>query len=47
MAATFVRDYNIELVDKEKEWKWKAYFTVVPHSWPVYVFKAEGFLEDF
>lgn len=46
MAATFVRDYNIELVDNEKEWKWKAYFTVVPHSWPVYVFKAEGILED-
>lgn len=45
MAATFIRDYDIELVDKEKEWSWKAYFTVVPHSWPVYVSKVEIGLE--
>lgn len=37
IAATIVRDYKISQVDPDKEWEWKAYFTVVPHSWPVYV----------
>ncbi|KAF4974568.1 hypothetical protein FZEAL_8540 [Fusarium zealandicum] len=37
IAATLIRDYDIQQVDKKQEWKWKAYFTVVPHSWPVFV----------
>ncbi|KAK7915176.1 hypothetical protein PG985_012879 [Apiospora marii] len=40
IAATIVRDYSIRQVNPEKEWEWKAYFTVVPHSWPVYISKA-------
>ncbi|CAG1982212.1 unnamed protein product [Fusarium graminearum] len=39
MTATLVRDYNIQQVDPKQEWSWKAYFTVVPHSWPVLVEK--------
>ncbi|EMR69153.1 putative benzoate 4-monooxygenase cytochrome p450 protein [Eutypa lata UCREL1] len=37
IAATIVRDYSIRMVNPQSEWKWKAYFTCVPHSWPVYV----------
>ncbi|KAJ3546856.1 hypothetical protein NM208_g1799 [Fusarium decemcellulare] len=37
ITATLVRDYDIKQVDSKQEWKWKAYFTVVPHSWPVYI----------
>jgi cytochrome P450 len=40
ITATLVRDYDIKLVDEQKDWKWKAYFTVVPHSWPVFVEKV-------
>ncbi|KAK0615337.1 cytochrome P450 [Bombardia bombarda] len=40
IAATIVRDYDIAQVDPENEWKWKAYFTVVPHSWPVRIVKV-------
>ncbi|ORY63884.1 cytochrome P450 [Pseudomassariella vexata] len=39
MAATIVRDYDILQVDPCSEWKWKAYISIVPHSWPVYVQK--------
>ncbi|WXC50872.1 hypothetical protein QX201_010574 [Fusarium graminearum] len=39
MTATLVRDYNIQQVDPKQEWSWKAYFTVVPHSWHVLVEK--------
>ncbi|RYN20880.1 hypothetical protein AA0112_g10469 [Alternaria arborescens] len=39
IAATLVRDYNIKQVNSTQDWQWKAYFTVVPHSWPVYVEK--------
>ncbi|KAI1871529.1 uncharacterized protein JN550_004523 [Neoarthrinium moseri] len=42
ITATIVRDYDIHLVDKAQEWKYKAYFTVVPHSWPVYVNRAKS-----
>lgn len=41
IAATIVRDYDIRQVDQDQEWKWKAYFTVVPHSWPCYIKKRE------
>ncbi|KAK6063956.1 hypothetical protein SCUP515_12050 [Seiridium cupressi] len=41
IAATIVRDYDICQVDGKEEWSWKAYFTVVPHSWPVFVQKRK------
>jgi cytochrome P450 len=41
IAATLVRDYKIKQVDGTQAWKWKAYFTVVPHSWPVFVEKTK------
>ncbi|KUI53743.1 Pisatin demethylase [Cytospora mali] len=37
LAAVLVRDYNIRQVDEAKEWEWKAYITVVPHSWDCYI----------
>lgn len=37
ITATMVRDYDIRLVNKSQQWSWKAYFTVVPHSWPVFI----------
>ncbi|CEI63369.1 hypothetical protein FVEN_g102 [Fusarium venenatum] len=40
ITATLVRDYNIQQVDPKQEWSWKAYFTVVPHSWPVLIEKT-------
>ncbi|KAF2443446.1 cytochrome P450 [Karstenula rhodostoma CBS 690.94] len=40
ITATIVRDYNIEFVDEKQTWKWKAYFTVVPNSWPVFIEKV-------
>ncbi len=39
IAATIVRDYTVHQVDPEKQWEWEAYFTVVPHSWPLYIEK--------
>lgn len=39
ICGTIVRDYNIRQVEPEKEWSYKAYFNVVPHSWPVFVDK--------
>jgi cytochrome P450 len=40
IAATLVRQYDIRQVDPEQSWKYKAYFTVVPYDWPVYVSRA-------
>ncbi|OTA81553.1 hypothetical protein M434DRAFT_380111 [Hypoxylon sp. CO27-5] len=40
IAATIIRDYSIRQVDPQNEWKWEAYFLVVPHSWPVYIEKS-------
>lgn len=40
ICSTIIRDYDIKLVDPSKKWKWEAYFTMVPSSWPVYVSKA-------
>lgn len=42
ISATLVRDYDINQVDPGNEWKYKAYFTVVPHSWPVYITRVPG-----
>ncbi|KAH8898560.1 cytochrome P450 [Thozetella sp. PMI_491] len=39
ILATIVRDYTIKQVNPAKEWEWTAYFTAVPHNWPVYVTK--------
>lgn len=39
ICATLVRDYEISQVDPTQVWKWKAYFTVVPGDWPVYIKK--------
>ena len=40
IAAVLVRDYDIRRVDEGTAWKWKAYITVVPHSWDCYIKKA-------
>ncbi|KAK4185788.1 benzoate 4-monooxygenase cytochrome P450 [Podospora australis] len=42
ICATLVRDYEIRQVDKGQEWRWKAYFTVVPEGWPCFVRRREG-----
>ncbi|KKY38490.1 putative benzoate 4-monooxygenase cytochrome p450 [Diaporthe ampelina] len=39
LQATLVRDYDFQQVNPKEEWEYKAYFTVVPHGWPVYVTK--------
>lgn len=41
IAATVVRDYNMRQVDPKQEWTWGAWFTCVPHDWPVYIEKCE------
>ncbi|KAM0814393.1 putative Cytochrome P450 [Seiridium cardinale] len=41
IAATIVQDYEIRQLDERQEWSWKADFTVVPHSWLVFVRKRE------
>ncbi|RDW63261.1 hypothetical protein BP6252_10806 [Coleophoma cylindrospora] len=33
-AAMLIRDFEIELLDSTKEWKYENYFTVAPHDWP-------------
>ncbi|KAH8744392.1 cytochrome P450, partial [Diaporthe sp. PMI_573] len=38
--STIVRDYDLRLVDPTKPRKWKAWFTMVPYDWPVYVSKS-------
>ncbi|KAK6839281.1 cytochrome P450 [Apiospora arundinis] len=42
ITATMIRDYDIRQARKDQEWKWKAYFTVVPHSWPCLITKRES-----
>ncbi|KAI1335084.1 cytochrome P450 [Xylariaceae sp. FL0016] len=37
ICSTIIRDFDLRFVDPAKEWQWKAYFTMVPHSWPVHV----------
>lgn len=41
ICATLVRDYDIWQADPAREWTWKAYFTVVPGGWSVYIRKRE------
>lgn len=40
-ATSIVRDYELRLVDPTVEWKWAAYFTLIPHQWPIYVRRRE------
>lgn len=37
-----MRDYNIRQVDENHVWKFKAYMTVIPDSWPVYLEKRSA-----
>ncbi|KAK6085196.1 benzoate 4-monooxygenase cytochrome P450 [Seiridium cupressi] len=39
IAATLVRDYDIRQQNPKQNWTYKAYFTVVPCDWPVFVKK--------
>ncbi|KAK0732304.1 hypothetical protein B0H67DRAFT_640595 [Lasiosphaeris hirsuta] len=39
VAATLVRACNIRQVDPKQDWRWKAYFTLSPHSWTCYIEK--------
>jgi cytochrome P450 len=39
VAATLVQDYDIRQANPGQEWQYGAYFTVLPHSWPVWVEK--------
>ncbi|KAK7942902.1 cytochrome P450 [Apiospora aurea] len=39
LSATIVRDYEVRQVVPGAEWRWSAWFTSVPHSWPVYITK--------
>ncbi|ETS81645.1 hypothetical protein PFICI_06647 [Pestalotiopsis fici W106-1] len=39
IAATIVRDYDIRQVNPSQDWSYSAYFTAVPHDWPVFVTK--------
>ena len=34
LAATLLRDYDIEQVDPKKEWAFKSQFMAVPSGWP-------------
>lgn len=42
LVATLVRDYDIRLVNPNQEWKFKAFFSVFPRCWPVYVEKCRN-----
>ncbi|ETS83421.1 hypothetical protein PFICI_05297 [Pestalotiopsis fici W106-1] len=42
IIATIVRDYDLEFVNPDKEWEWAAYFTVLPHDWPVHLTKTKA-----
>ena len=37
MTATILRDYDIGLVDPEKEWTWTSWFVALPSNWPCYL----------
>lgn len=39
ITATILRDYDLQLVNPEKQWQCKMLFAQVPHSWPVFVTK--------
>ncbi|KAH8647792.1 cytochrome P450 [Xylariales sp. PMI_506] len=41
VCATIIRDYDFELADPHKEWEWKAYFSMVPYGWSIYVSKRK------
>ncbi|KAL1959106.1 hypothetical protein VTO42DRAFT_2893 [Malbranchea cinnamomea] len=37
IAATLLRDFDIEQVDPKKPWRFETYFNCVPYGWPCYV----------
>ncbi|ORY67113.1 benzoate 4-monooxygenase cytochrome P450 [Pseudomassariella vexata] len=41
ITAMLVRDYDIRQVDPSQKWKWNAFFTLAPHSWPCYITKRK------
>lgn len=41
ITATLLRDYDLSLVEPEKEWECKMCFAQVPRSWPVFVTRKE------
>lgn len=41
VLASILSEYDLRLVDPEKEWESKMCFAQVPHSWPVYVSKRQ------
>ncbi|ETS80355.1 hypothetical protein PFICI_07884 [Pestalotiopsis fici W106-1] len=42
ILATIIRDYDIAQVKLEQEWKYRAYLSVVPRDWPVYIAKRSA-----
>ncbi|CAL3962652.1 hypothetical protein PZA11_000249 [Diplocarpon coronariae] len=41
-VAMMIRDFEIELVEPAKGWKYENYFTVAPHSWPCFVRRRDA-----
>lgn len=41
VAATLLRDFDFELVDKDREWTYRSQFTVVQEGWPLKIYKRE------
>lgn len=35
VAGTLLRDFEFDLVDPNREWKYRSQFTVVQEGWPV------------
>lgn len=42
ITATILRDYELRLAEPEKEWTWRANFSLSPHNWPVHIKKRPG-----
>ncbi|OCL10730.1 cytochrome P450 [Glonium stellatum] len=41
-AATLVRDYDIEQVNPDQEWRFETHFTLIPYEWPCRVKRREA-----
>ncbi|KAL2794547.1 cytochrome P450 [Aspergillus keveii] len=42
VLTTVLRDYDIELVNSKKEWRFETRFLAVPYGWPCRIRKREG-----
>jgi cytochrome P450 len=42
VLTTVLRDYDIELVDPKKPWRFETRFLAVPYGWPCRIRKWEG-----